>query len=122
MENIRREMEQADSVEGFITFMSGAGGTGSGLGSLLSEALRDEYSKKYRVTQLTLPYQSSRDVVIQDYNLIFTLAHLYPSSDGIVLMQNDHLHAICSRVLRMKDFSFREMNQVCSISPMHLAV
>ena len=112
MESVRREAERCDCLEGFITFMSGAGGTGSGLGSLVSEALREEYTKKYRLNQLIWPHQSSRDVIIQDYNLIFTLASLYRSSDGILTVQNDHVHSICSRVLGLKDFSLSEMNQV----------
>ena len=112
MERVRREVERCDCLEGFVTFMSGAGGTGSGLGSLVSEALREEYTKKYRLNQLIWPHQASRDVIIQDYNLIFTLASLYRCSDGILTIQNDHVHSICSRVLGLKDFSFSDMNQV----------
>ena len=112
MESVRREVERCDCLEGFITFMSGAGGTGSGLGTLVSEALREEYTDKYRLNQLIWPHQASRDVIIQDYNLIFTLASLYRCSDAILAVQNDHVHSICSRVLGLKDFSLPEMNQV----------
>ena len=115
MENVRKEVERCDCLEGFITFMSGAGGTGSGLGSVVSEALQEEYTKKYRLNQLIWPYQSSRDVIIQDYNLVFTLASLYRSTDGILAIQNDHVHSICSRVLGMKDFSLADMNQVIQL-------
>lgn len=41
-----READASDSLEGFIMTHSIAGGTGSGLGSFLLEALNDRYPKK----------------------------------------------------------------------------
>jgi tubulin gamma len=43
---IDREAENSDSMEGFVMTHSVAGGTGSGLGSFLLEALNDRYQKK----------------------------------------------------------------------------
>jgi tubulin gamma len=43
---IDREVENSDSMEGFVMTHSTAGGTGSGFGSFLLEALNDRYSKK----------------------------------------------------------------------------
>jgi tubulin gamma len=43
---IDREAENSDSMEGFVMTHSVAGGTGSGLGSFMLEALNDRYQKK----------------------------------------------------------------------------
>lgn len=42
MESIRREAEKADSLEAFMVVHSVAGGTGSGLGTAVTERLQDE--------------------------------------------------------------------------------
>jgi tubulin gamma len=43
---IDREAENSDSMEGFVMTHSTAGGTGSGFGSFLLEAMNDRYPKK----------------------------------------------------------------------------
>lgn len=43
---IDREADGSDSLEGFVMTHSVAGGTGSGLGSYMLEALNDRYPKK----------------------------------------------------------------------------
>lgn len=54
-----REAGYSDSLEGFVLCHSIAGGTGSGLGSYLLEALNDRFPKKliqtYRLVSMTLP-------------------------------------------------------------------
>lgn len=56
--------------------MSLAGGTGSGLGTHVTEMLRDLYSKAFIVNQVVAPYPSG-EVIVQNYNSLLTLAHLY---------------------------------------------
>ena len=46
MDMIDREADGSDSLEGFVMTHSIAGGTGSGLGSYLLEALNDRFPKK----------------------------------------------------------------------------
>lgn len=56
--------------------MSLAGGTGSGVGTYVTEMLRDLYSKAFIVNEVVAPYQSG-EVIVQSYNALLTLAHLY---------------------------------------------
>lgn len=42
LDRTRREAERADRLDGFLMLHSVAGGTGSGLGSFLTETLQDE--------------------------------------------------------------------------------
>lgn len=43
---VDREADGSDSLEGFVLIHSIAGGTGSGMGSFLLEAINDRYPKK----------------------------------------------------------------------------
>jgi tubulin gamma len=45
MDMIDREADGSDSLEGFVVCHSIAGGTGSGMGSYMLEALNDRYVK-----------------------------------------------------------------------------
>jgi hypothetical protein len=59
---IDREADGSDSLEGFVMTHSIAGGTGSGFGSFLLEALNDRYPKKLTMTYSVFP--NDNDVVI----------------------------------------------------------
>jgi len=52
LEAVRRAVESCDHFAGFITHMSLAGGTGSGLGSYLTSHLRDDYPHCFIVNQV----------------------------------------------------------------------
>ena len=62
--------------DGFLCLMSLAGGTGSGLGTYVTEMLRDIYPKAFLINEVVAPYQSG-EVILQSYNALLTLAHLY---------------------------------------------
>ena len=70
-----------------------AGGTGAGLGSSFAEALRDEYARRIR-NHCVWPYGTG-EVIVQSYNALLTLS-LLDVSDGVCVVQNEHLHAACA--------------------------
>lgn len=107
----RKEVEQCDWFSGFLVMMSLAGGTGSGLGTYVTHCLRDAFQESFIVNQVIWPY-STGEVILQNYNTVLSLSHLYQSSDGITIFQNDHLNKICTRLLNMKDVSFDDVNKV----------
>ncbi len=39
------------------------------------------------------------EVVVQNYNAVLTLSHLYQSSDAVLVLENDHLQRICKQLL-----------------------
>lgn len=51
-------------------------------------------------------------VIVQNYNSVLTLAHLYQLSDAILVHENDTVHRICSRLLNIKHISFSDINRV----------
>mmetsp|Transcript_31195 Transcript_31195/g.65782 ORF Transcript_31195/g.65782 Transcript_31195/m.65782 type:complete len:217 (-) Transcript_31195:30-680(-) len=72
---IDRESDNSDSLEGFVMCHPIAGGTGSGMGSYLLEALNDHFPKKLIQTYSVFPNwsQNQSDVVVQPYNSVLTM-------------------------------------------------
>uniref|UniRef100_A0A3P9M6J0 Tubulin delta chain n=2 Tax=Oryzias latipes TaxID=8090 RepID=A0A3P9M6J0_ORYLA len=110
-ELMRREVERCDRLAGLMTMMSVAGGTGSGVGTYITQCLRDIYPASFILNHLTWPYGTG-EVILQNYNSVLTLAHLYQLSDAIVVHENDTVHGICSRLLNIKPIAFTDINRV----------
>ncbi len=111
MNLVRREVEKCEHFAGFLTLLSLAGGTGSGVGTMLTESLRDEYPHCFILDQVVWPYTMG-EVIVQNYNAILTLSHLYQVVDGLLVVQNDTIHKICSQLLGMPKVSFKAINKV----------
>ncbi|XP_070762418.1 tubulin delta chain isoform X2 [Enoplosus armatus] len=110
-ELVRREVERCDRLAGLMAMMSVAGGTGSGVGTYVTQCLRDIYPKSFIINHLTWPYGTG-EVIVQNYNSVLTLAHLYQLSDAILVHENDTAHRICSQLLNIKHISFSDVNRV----------
>ncbi|PVD37371.1 hypothetical protein C0Q70_04370 [Pomacea canaliculata] len=90
LESIRREVERCDMFSGFLLTHSLSGGTGSGFGSHLCEALRDKYPVNYLMSVAIGPCASGESP-LQHYNSVLCLAALQRTVDGIILIQNDDI-------------------------------
>ena len=89
LDMIDREAGYADSLDGFILAHAIAGGTGSGLGSALLEALADRYPKQLVQTFSVFPNAvEASDVVVQPYNSLLTLKRLATCADAVVVLDN----------------------------------
>ncbi|TNN69797.1 Tubulin delta chain [Liparis tanakae] len=110
-ELVRREVERCDRLAGLMAMMSVAGGTGSGVGTYVTQCLRDIYPKSFILNHLTWPYGTG-EVIVQNYNSVLTLAHLYQLSDAILVHENDTVHKICAQLLNIKHISFGDVNRV----------
>ncbi|XP_008840883.1 tubulin delta chain [Nannospalax galili] len=111
MNLIQKEVEKCDSLSGFFVIMSMAGGTGSGLGAFITQKLQDQYSNSLKMNQIIWPYGTG-EVIVQNYNSILTLSHLYRSSDAFLIHENDVVHKICAKRMNIKQISFSNINQV----------
>uniref|UniRef100_A0A6I8P7N2 Tubulin delta chain n=1 Tax=Ornithorhynchus anatinus TaxID=9258 RepID=A0A6I8P7N2_ORNAN len=108
---IQKEVEKCDRLGGFFTVMSMAGGTGSGLGAFTTQNIRDAYPNSFIMNHVIWPYGTG-EVIVQNYNSVLTLSHLYRSSDALLVHENDAIHKICARLMNIKQISFRDVNQV----------
>lgn len=107
----RREIERCDRLAGIFTMMSVAGGTGSGVGTYITQCLRDMYPQSFIFNQLTWPYGAG-EVIVQNYNSVLTLSRLYQLSDAILVHENDTVHKICSQLMNIKHISINDVNKV----------
>ena len=115
LDKVQRQAERCEYLDGFLMLMSVAGGTGSGVGTRLTEALRDTYPHVTLVNTIIWPY-SSGEVIVQDYNSLLTTAHLQDSCDAVLVMQNQQLHRVCSKLLHLKEVTLSDINKVISHS------
>lgn len=92
-----------------------AGGTGSGLGSYLLEAIADRYPKKLTQTYSVFPNSiETSDVVVQPYNSILTLKRLTENADSVVVLDNAALYRIVTDLLHIETPTFAHTNQLVS--------
>ncbi|XP_050764957.1 tubulin delta chain isoform X2 [Gymnogyps californianus] len=111
MNLVQKEAEKCDRLGGFFTIMSMAGGTGSGLGAFVTQCLRDAFPTSFILNHVIWPYGTG-EVIVQNYNSVLTLSHLYQSSDALLVHENDVVHKICAQLMNIKQISFRDVNQV----------
>lgn len=109
---IDREADGSDSLEGFVMTHSVAGGTGSGFGSFMLEALNDRYPKKLIQTYSVFPNEG--DVVIAPYNCILSLKRLALNADASVVIDNQALTRMVTDHLKLKDPTVAQMNSIVS--------
>ncbi|KAK7882891.1 hypothetical protein WMY93_029065 [Mugilogobius chulae] len=105
----RREVERCDRLAGLMPIMSVAGGTGSGVGTFVTQCLRDSFPKSFMLNHLTWPYGTG-EVIVQNYNSVLTLSKLYRLSDAILVHENDTVHRICSQLLNIKHITSATRN------------
>ena len=107
--------EKCDRFGGFLSLMSVAGGTGSGVGTRITQCLKDRYPQALLMNQLVWPHCSG-EVILQNYNAVLSLAHLYECADAINIIHNDHMRKICSSFSSTgssnSGVSFTDMNKL----------
>ena len=115
LEMIDREVQGSESLEGFTLCHSIAGGTGSGMGSLLLERLAERYPKKLLQTYSVFPnQQETADVVVQPYNSLLTMKRLALHTDAVVVLDNTALNRIAVDRLHLTNPTFSETNAIVS--------
>lgn len=114
---VRRHVERQDWLDGFLPIFSLGGGTGSGLGTKLTETLRDSYSNTPLITAVVWPFKSG-EVAVQAYNVLLSLAHLQDAADALLVLNNDSLHQVVTQRWALRSASLVEMN---ALAARHLA-
>lgn len=108
-----REAEGCDVLEGFMVTHSIAGGTGSGLGSMVLETLRERYPKKLIQTYSVFPMEDG-GVNIAPYNAILAMKRLTLEADCVVVLDNTALYRVAEEQLQLPHADMSEVNQLVS--------
>ena len=109
---LRKEAESCDCLQGFQMFHSLGGGTGSGLGTLILNLLREEYPDRIFSSISILPSPKVSDIVVEPYNSLLALDQLIEWSDEVFCMDNEALYNISSRNLKCKSVSYDNLNSL----------
>ncbi|MEM6270015.1 MAG: hypothetical protein AAF998_11300 [Bacteroidota bacterium] len=92
---IEDEHRYNQEIEGFVLFMSAAGGTGSGVGAALLEQLKKRYPQKKVVSIVVYDSATeSRAPLTYIYNQLFLTQKLAECSDATIVLDN---HAIAKK-------------------------
>ncbi|GFS04577.1 tubulin delta chain-like [Elysia marginata] len=117
MESIRKEAERCDMYSGAVVYNSLSGGTGSGVGTRITELLRDYYPCSHILSCVVAPCASGESP-LQHYNALLALHHLQIYSDAMILLNNDYYLSLLNR--KQEDststfqhhVSFRDVNEI----------
>ena len=115
---VRRELEACERAPCLLVSHSTAGGTGSGLGTRLSEALGEEFAEVKRVNISVAPYHFG-EVAVQHYNSVLCLAKTSAVSDAVLLFENEVAQQLCRQMWRVDSPALADINNVlaCNLIP-----
>jgi len=108
---VRRELEFVDNCPFLIVAHSLAGGTGSGLGTRITEQIGDEFSDCVRMNLAITPYHFG-EVVVQHYNAVLSLAKIASSSDAILLFENEVAQYMCKQTRGIERPTLGDINEL----------
>ncbi|KAK7575659.1 hypothetical protein V9T40_011945 [Parthenolecanium corni] len=112
LERIRKEAEDCDCLQGFQLVHSIGGGTGSGLGSLMVERIRDMYPDPIISTHTVIPSPKVSDVVVEPYNAVLSTSSLVEFCDTCFTIDNEALYNIGMYSLKKKQPVYGELNHI----------
>ncbi|VUZ51631.1 unnamed protein product [Hymenolepis diminuta] len=114
LNEIRRTIEQCDSLQGILFFRSLGGGTGAGLTAAILDVLGD-YRKYTKVEIPIYPAPSLSPAVVEPYNCIFGEHFAMEDFSMGLLMDNEALYDVCSRFLSSRYTTYTKINRLAAI-------
>ena len=114
MNVIDAAVEKTKSLQGFLLTNSIGGGSGSGLGSLILERLRQAYPKKKIFTFSVAPSPVISDSAVEPYNAILTLQRILDNADAAVLLDNEALFRIAKAKLNRSP-NYMDLNHIIAL-------
>lgn len=111
MEEIRRIASNCDGLQGFLIFHSFGGGTGSGFGSLLMEAIATHFGKKSKLEFSVYPAPRVATAVVEPYNSVLTTHTTLEYSDCSFLVDNEAIYEMCKN-LGIERPSYNDINRI----------
>ena len=104
------EIDRCDNVGGIIVIHSTGGGTGSGLGSLIIESLKEKHPEHPILSCAILPSPQVSSVVTEPYNTVFALNTLRRTADACLIFDNEALFELAHRKWNIDSPSVDDLN------------
>lgn len=110
MARITHEIDKCDNVGGVILLHSLGGGTGSGLGSLIIEAIKEQRPEVPILSCAILPSPQVSSVVTEPYNTVFALNTLRRLADSCLIFDNEALFELANRKWNIENPTVDDLN------------
>eukprot|EP01133_Synstelium_polycarpum_P012644 gene12644-14852_t len=111
---VRKEAEGCDCLQGFQVTHSIGGGTGSGMGTLLISRIREEFPDRMMCTFSVVPSPKVSLAVVEPYNATLSVHQLVENADEVMCIDNEALHDICFRTLKLTNPNYGDLNHLIS--------
>mmetsp|Transcript_36110 Transcript_36110/g.70987 ORF Transcript_36110/g.70987 Transcript_36110/m.70987 type:complete len:452 (+) Transcript_36110:105-1460(+) len=112
MDELRHRAEDCNGLQGFILHHALAGGTGSGLGSLIQEHISSAYGKKAKMQITVYPSPTISTTVVEPYNSVLCTHKMNDQADVAFLLDNQALYNICSRAFGVENPRYINLNRL----------
>ena len=110
LERMEHEISKTDNMGGIFVIHSLGGGTGSGLGCLLMEALRQHHPEIPIISVSVFPSPQVSSVVTEPYNTVFALHFLRKCADACIVFDNEALYQLANRRWGQENPSLDDLN------------
>ena len=90
------------------------GGTGSGMGTLITSKIREEYPDRIVSSFSVVPSPKVSDTVVEPYNATLSICKLMEHTDQTYCMDNEALYDICFRTLKLPTPTYSDLNKLVS--------
>nr|XP_019952036.1 PREDICTED: tubulin beta chain-like [Paralichthys olivaceus] len=102
--------------KGFQLVHSLGGGTGSGMGTLIINKIREEYPDRIMNTFSVMPSPKVSDTVVEPYNATLSVHQLLENTDETFCIDNEALYDICFRTLKLTTPTYGDLNHLVSLT------
>jgi len=111
-DRLRKLVDNAENVQGFIVNHAVGGGTGSGMGMLILERLAVDYRKKSKIGFELYPSPNISTCIVEPYNGLLSTHWLLDHTDVSLVLDNEALYEICQKKLDIKKPSYSNLNRI----------
>merc|ERR1712087_797014 len=111
-DRLKKAVENAENVQGFIMQHSVGGGTGSGLGMLILERLAVDYRKKSKIGFEIYPSPNISTCIVEPYNGLLSTHWLLDHTDVSLILDNEALYYLATAKLDIKKPSYSNLNRI----------
>lgn len=112
LEAVRKQAESCEHLEGLQLTHALGGGTGSGLGSLLIDRLREEFQDRIITTFTAWPSGKLSNSAVEPYNAMLSVPHLVDNTHATYCFDTEALFNICQRSLGISEPSLSDLNRL----------
>eukprot|EP00923_Selenidium_pygospionis_P060491 GHVN01106438.1.p1 GENE.GHVN01106438.1~~GHVN01106438.1.p1 ORF type:complete len:490 (-),score=60.67 GHVN01106438.1:2258-3727(-) len=114
IDGVRRLIEQCSGLQGFLIFSAVGGGTGSGMGSLISQMLGQEFPRKSKLNFCVWPSPHISTAVVEPYNAVLSTHMLLDDSDVTVMLDNEGIYEIARKFMGVSKPNYTNLNRLIS--------